>query len=68
MGTDKYPGENEYEAFIARSGGSDNAYTENEHTVYFFDIPKESLHAAVDMMAQFFSEPLLRCVVFSIWL
>ena len=27
MGTSKYPKENEYDAFLSKNGGSDNAYT-----------------------------------------
>ena len=38
MGSKKYPGENEYEEFISRNGGSTNAFTELEQTCYYFDI------------------------------
>ena len=38
MGSIKYPGENEYSAFIAENGGGCNAYTEAEVTVYQFDV------------------------------
>lgn len=28
MGSEKYPDENEYDSFLAKNGGSSNAYTE----------------------------------------
>ena len=59
MGTNKYPTENAYDAFLKKHGGSDNAYTELEHTVYHLCIPQERLFAALDMFCQFFISPLL---------
>jgi hypothetical protein len=38
LGTDKYPDENEYEAFLNQHGGSSNAYTDMEDTNYYFSI------------------------------
>ena len=40
MGTSKYPVENAYDSFISSNGGSDNAYTELEYTLYHFEIPQ----------------------------
>ena len=59
MGTKKYPTENAFDAFLSKQGGSDNAYTELEYTVYHFEIPQEGLFQALDMFAQFFIHPLL---------
>jgi nardilysin len=59
MGSTKYPEENAYDAFMSKHGGSDNAYTELEYTVYHFDIAQEYLAKALDMFAQFFTSPLL---------
>lgn len=59
MGTKKYPEENAYDAFLSKQGGSDNAYTELEYTVYHLEIPQEGLFQALDMFAQFFIHPLL---------
>jgi nardilysin len=59
MGSKKYPEENAYDAFMSKHGGSDNAYTELEYTVYHFEIPQEYLNKALDMFAQFFTEPLM---------
>jgi nardilysin len=60
MGTQKYPEENAYSAFLAKHGGSDNAYTEIEYTVYHLEIPQEKLFPALDMFAQFFVHPLMK--------
>lgn len=60
MGTKKYPQENAYDAFLSQHGGSDNAYTELEYTVYHFEVPQEELFKALDMFAQFFIHPLFR--------
>ena len=59
MGTKKYPAENAYDAFLHKEGGSDNAFTEIEYTVYHFEIPQEGLFQALDMFAQFFIHPLM---------
>jgi nardilysin len=60
MGSSKYPNENEYDEFVSKRGGSANAYTEWEHTVYSFRIPQPHLFGALDRLAQFFVEPLLQ--------
>lgn len=60
MGTEKYPQENAYDAFLSKHGGSDNAYTEIEYTVYHLEIPQEKLFPALDMFAQFFINPLMK--------
>ena len=59
MGTKKYPTENAYDAFLSKHGGSDNAFTEMEYTLYHLEIPQEKLFKALDMFAQFFVHPLL---------
>lgn len=59
MGSQKYPGENDYEAFIAKHGGHDNAWTEWECTTYHLEIPQDYLWPALDRLAQFFIAPLL---------
>lgn len=59
MGSKKYPEENAYDSFMSKHGGSDNAYTELEYTVYHFEIPQEYLAKALDMFAQFFTAPLM---------
>ncbi|MGK3741257.1 MAG: nardilysin [Bacillariaceae sp.] len=60
MGSQKFPEENSYDAYMSKHGGNDNAYTESEHTVYHFEIPQEQLSGALDMFSQFFVSPLLK--------
>lgn len=38
LGTEKYPSEDEYEAFLNQNGGSSNAYTDMEDTNYYFSV------------------------------
>lgn len=59
MGTTKYPGENEYDSFLSKNSGSDNAYTELEHTMYHMEVCQEKLFVALDMLSQFFISPLM---------
>ncbi|KAL5238798.1 hypothetical protein ACI65C_006208 [Semiaphis heraclei] len=58
LGTKKYPVENEFTQFLTQNGGSYNAYTENDHTNYYFSTKTESLKSSLDRFAQFFLEPL----------
>lgn len=57
LGTDKYPDPDSYRNFMLSHGGSDNAYTSSEHTVYFFELDKNYLHDALDRFSQFFISP-----------
>lgn len=43
MGSAKYPDENEYDSFISQMGGSSNAFTECEYTLYHFDVLPDHL-------------------------
>ena len=58
LGTEKYPEAGEYQGFINTHGGSNNAYTDFDHTNYFFDVDKDSLEPVLDRFAQFFVAPL----------
>jgi secreted Zn-dependent insulinase-like peptidase len=58
MGTEKYPDVDAYSSYIKRNGGSDNAFTSDNLTTYFFDIKAEKLEPALDRFAQFFISPL----------
>ena len=58
MGTEKYPVENAYSAYLNAHGGYSNAYTSQENTVYYFDVQNEFLEGALDMFASFFTCPL----------
>lgn len=60
MGSEKYPDENEFEAFLSTHGGYSNGATECETTRFVFEIGPEHLSHALDIFAQFFIAPLLR--------
>ncbi|MGB2079255.1 MAG: insulinase family protein, partial [Vibrio sp.] len=57
LGTDKYPKVGDFQAFISRNGGSNNAWTGTEHTCFFFDINPQAYPQAVDRFSQFFIAP-----------
>eukprot|EP00929_Paragymnodinium_shiwhaense_P104738 TRINITY_DN69436_c0_g1_i1.p1 TRINITY_DN69436_c0_g1~~TRINITY_DN69436_c0_g1_i1.p1 ORF type:complete len:1094 (-),score=297.55 TRINITY_DN69436_c0_g1_i1:265-3546(-) len=59
LGSQRYPGEAEFEEFLSQNGGYSNAYTECEYTCYYFEVNRRALHKAVDMFAQIFHQPLL---------
>ena len=59
MGSEKYPGENEYESFLSSHGGDCNACTEGEYTCYTFDVLNEYFPQALDMFAQCIIAPRL---------
>lgn len=58
LGTEKYPGVDDYNQFIDQNGGSNNAYTAPENTLYYFDIGADHLEGALDRFSQFFIAPL----------
>jgi insulysin len=58
IGTKKYPTENAYDQYLSTHGGSSNAFTDLEHTCYYFDVQAESLDGALDRFAQCFIGPL----------
>ena len=45
-----------YRYLAAHSGGS-NAYTDREHTVYFFDVAHDAFDGALDRFSEFFKSP-----------
>ena len=54
MGTKKYPSENDYREYLSKYGGSSNAGTQNDRTIFFFDISNEAFEGALDRFAEFF--------------
>ena len=58
LGTEAYPEAGEYQDFITRHGGANNAYTTNAHTNYYFDVDADQLKGALDRFAAFFTVPL----------
>ena len=53
-----YPEENTYSSYLNTHGGSSNAYTSQEDTVYYFDILNPFLEEALTIFASFFIHPL----------
>ncbi|OQR83495.1 nardilysin [Achlya hypogyna] len=60
MGSEKYPDENEFEAFLSAHGGYSNGETDVERTSYMFEVGPKHLAPALDMFAQFFVAPLMK--------
>ncbi|GMI10256.1 hypothetical protein TrLO_g6747 [Triparma laevis f. longispina] len=59
MGTEPFPSENHYDKSLSKWGGYDNAYTEMEHTVYYFDVDQAHFFRSLNIFRHFFSTPLL---------
>lgn len=59
MGSKKYPTENEYDAYISKCGGFDNAVTDLEETTFYFEIDEEYLDGALDRFSSLFASPLM---------
>ena len=61
LGTKNYPKENSFGEFLSLNGGSSNAYTDSENTVYFFSMNAEAdekLREGLSRFGSFFSGPL----------
>lgn len=41
------------------NGGRSNAYTDSEHTNYYYEVNHEALERSMDQFAQFFISPLM---------
>ena len=60
MGTKAYPEENDFMKFIGDHGGSTNAFTAPDRTVYGFTINNDSFTAGLDRFSHFFIDPLFQ--------
>jgi len=61
LGTEKYPQEDSFTSFLSSNGGSSNAYTDSEDTVYYFNMNADEdskLAEGLDRFASFFTGPL----------
>ena len=61
LGTRKYPEEASFESFLSTNGGSSNAFTDSENTVYYFDMTADNdkkIGEGLDRFGSFFSGPL----------
>lgn len=59
MGTQKYPGEDDFSGYLSSHSGSYNAYTSTEETNYFFSVSHEYYEKSLDMFSQFFISALI---------
>lgn len=60
MGSEKYPAENAFDAHIKKCGGFDNAHTECEETVYYFEVSEKHLDSSMDYFSALFRGPLMK--------
>lgn len=60
MGSKKFPKENDFDAYIKKHGGSDNAATDYEKTTFYFECFEKYLYKSMDKFAQFFISPLMK--------
>jgi secreted Zn-dependent insulinase-like peptidase len=58
LGSEKYPGENEYKQYLSKHGGRSNASTSMSCTTYKFDVLADKAEPAVDIFCNFFVAPL----------
>ena len=59
MGTKKYPENNYFMTYVQNYGGIVNAYTSPVNTAYHYEIEEDQLEYTLDMLTNFFIEPLL---------
>lgn len=60
MGSEKYPSENEFDQYIKKCGGYDNADTDYEETSYYFEVQEPHLDGAMDRFSQLLKAPLMK--------
>ena len=58
LGSERFPVEDEYKAFLGKHGGRCNASTSMEHTTYHFSVGADHLEGALHRFSQFFVSPL----------
>lgn len=59
MGSKKYPTENAFDAHIKKCGGFDNANTECEETLFYFEVSEEHLDSSMDYFSALLKAPLM---------
>jgi insulysin len=57
LGTEKYPEVADFDRWLGRNGGFNNAYTADDRTHYMFEIRHDAFDGALDRFAQFFITP-----------
>ncbi|KAJ1673710.1 metalloprotease, partial [Spiromyces aspiralis] len=58
INTEKYPEAGGFDSFLSIHNGISNAYTDIDHTCYYFSIANAGLEDALDRWSQFFIKPL----------
>mmetsp|Transcript_25433 Transcript_25433/g.46173 ORF Transcript_25433/g.46173 Transcript_25433/m.46173 type:complete len:1008 (+) Transcript_25433:55-3078(+) len=58
LGSKKYPEEDSFSKELALYGGSNNAYTASDQTVYFAEVGHEGFQKTFDIFAHFFIDPM----------
>ena len=58
LGTEKFPDQSEYKAYLSKNSGSSNAYTSSDETVFYFSCSTQAFEGAIDRFSQFFITPL----------
>ncbi len=59
MGTEAYPGENDFSQYISECSGKYNAFTASDRTVYMLSVNHDGFVGALDRLSHFFINPLL---------
>lgn len=59
LGTKSYPIAGDYSEFVSRNGGSQNAYTQLDHTNYMLAVNNDAYDEALSRFSGFFYESLL---------
>lgn len=60
MGSTKYPSESAFDNHIKKFGGFDNANTEAEETLFYFEICEDHLDSSIKRFVALFKDPLLK--------
>ena len=58
LGTEKYPGVDDFNTYLSENGGYKNAYTDVDHTNYYLEVNHDAFSGAVDRLSQLFIAPL----------
>ena len=58
LGTEKYPGPTSFDEFISSHGGSSNAFTDAERTVYYNAIDTDAFAQGLARFIEFFTRPV----------
>ncbi|GLJ05210.1 hypothetical protein SUGI_0013800 [Cryptomeria japonica] len=60
MGSSGFPGENEFDTYVAMHGGSSNAYTANDCTFHYFEVNGKFLKPSLKRFSQLLTSPLVK--------